>query len=82
MNFKFIDLKPHYDAIKMSQTLSESGRILHLISQHLIKLVKQEKRKNFRVFLDQGGSLDLLQLKQLSTYLKRDYTNKEMKDHV
>jgi len=63
MNFKFMDLNAHYDSLRQDRIQSRSERILSIIGDHLVKLVKAEKRRIFRVFLDQGGSLDLLQLK-------------------
>lgn len=60
MNFKFVDLNEIYEQKKQARLMTRAERILKIIGDHLVKLVRAEKRRIFRVFLDQGGSLDLL----------------------
>ena len=81
MNFTFVDLNAKYEKQRRADISQQSKKIINLVGEALKQQVKAEKRRIFRIFLDQGGSLDLLQLKQLSTTLKRDYTSKVMETH-
>ena len=63
MNFTFVDLNAKYEKQRKTDISQQSKKIINLVGNALKQQVKAEKRRIFRVFLDQGGSLDLLQLK-------------------
>ena len=71
----FKNLNPVYDQMRFKRAQDLANNWLEKIGKDLKEKVRQENRKNFIKFLEEGNKLSYTQIKNLGKTLKGDYTN-------